>query len=84
MAGNGELGVLGIFLAIAVVLYAVSWTMAGPPGTVPLTAADERHDSAGAAGTGSLRPLTGAETRGIETFEVAMSRISRSRPGSHT
>jgi hypothetical protein len=35
LAGNGELGVLGIFLTIAVTLYIVTWTVAGPPGTVP-------------------------------------------------
>ncbi len=28
------------FLAIAVVLYTVSWTLVGPPGTVPLTATE--------------------------------------------
>jgi hypothetical protein len=37
VAGNGELGVLGIFLAIAVAVYTVSWTIAGPPGAVPAT-----------------------------------------------
>jgi hypothetical protein len=40
VAGNGELGVLGILLAIAVALYTVSWTIAGPPGTVPLPAGE--------------------------------------------
>jgi hypothetical protein len=40
VAGNGELGVLGIFLAIAVVLYTVTWTVAGPPGTILLTAGE--------------------------------------------
>jgi hypothetical protein len=40
VAGNGELGVLGIFLVIAVVLYTVSWTLVDPPGTVPLTATE--------------------------------------------
>ena len=84
MAGNGELGVLGIFLAIAVVLYTVSWTLVGPPGTVPLTATESATTAPEAPDPGSPRPLTGAGTRGIETFEAAMSRISRSRPGSHT
>jgi hypothetical protein len=40
VAGNNELGVLGIFLAIAVALYVVSWTIAGPPGTIRLAATE--------------------------------------------
>jgi hypothetical protein len=40
MTGNGELGVLGIFAAIALALYVVTWSIAGPPGAVVSAAPD--------------------------------------------